>query len=76
LDLVLSFLRETLRQPALDVMTPPANNPTVESLPRWKAPDDCQRCEYPPMPPREPGNVMGGQQLLKGGKFLIDPLRE
>jgi hypothetical protein len=74
--LVAMLSSEVLRQPALDVVTPPANTPTVKSLLRRKAPDDYQRCEHPSMAPRESRYVMGGQELLEGGKSLVDPLRE
>lgn len=63
-------------KPIKHVASQPADPPAAKTLPSRKAPEQRQRCEYPTMSAREPGNVMGGQQFLKGGKFLIDPFRE
>ncbi len=64
------------REPLEDVASQPADPPAVKPLPSREATEQCQRSKDPAMSPREPGNVMGGQQLLEGGTFLIDPLRE
>lgn len=55
------FSTEALHEPMLYVLTQPANVLPTESSFWRKAPDDDERCEHPPMSPREPGYVMGGQ---------------
>jgi sRNA-binding protein len=52
-------------QPTGEVASQPADSPAVKTLSSRKAPEQRQRREHPAMPPREPRDVMGGQELLK-----------
>ena len=67
---------EALGQPALDILTPPPDGPAVKSLLGRKVPNSRQRCEYPPVAPRESRDVVGTQEFLIGREAVIDPLRE
>ena len=67
---------DIVREPLDNVAPQPADPPAAKTLTSREATEQCQRCEYPAMTARQPGYVMGRQQLLEGGKSLIDPLRE
>lgn len=67
---------DAVGQPTGDVASQPPDSAAVEAPSSRKAPEQRQRREHPPMPPREARDVMRGQELLKRGRSFIHPLRE
>lgn len=67
---------DIVRAPVEDVASQPADRAAAESLFSREAADQRKGCEHQSMAPRQPCHVMRGQELLEGGKSLIDPLRE
>lgn len=67
---------DALREPAFYVMASPTDGPPVKSLLGRKVPNSAQRCEDPPVAPRESRDVVGAQEFLIGRKAFIDPLGE
>jgi len=63
-------------EPVEDIAAQPADSPAAKSLLSRKLPEQRQRCDHPSVAPRQAGHLMGGQELLDGGKSFIDPLRE
>jgi len=73
---VAAYKADVVGEPVEHVTAQPADPAATEPLSSREAPDQREGCQHQSMAPRQPRHVMSGQELLEGGKSLIDPLRE
>lgn len=65
--------REVARQPIENVRPQPADLASVKSPLFWEASQHHQAGKNPPGPARQPGDVVGAEEVLKRRERFIDP---